>query len=820
MQTISRKVSLVGSFLFLLTSNVQIIQPAVGESFRTMGSSVKKPFLEKLPGLISRTRSHLAQKIRSSSLFDREKIVDSLLKNVVALGKQVGDMKTCMMNGKQCSARKRTAFYATAVTVLALTALAVGFTIAAATSKEADEELNFAMQQTSQEVQGWSPQDVFKRLKNKLSSFRMNLIGMKECLITRRCTKAQKRSLYTAAATIVVLVTIAIGLGIGSYIYAEKQKQKEQDRQRQVDLEAAREKVRKAEQMKEKSATEAEQQLAEQDLRSAQEEIEKLLALAQFDDNPAEATGFRKHVNILKGKAQKLKTAYDAAREKTNAEIRELLQDIKARTGKKRIDLKKRIAAIKEQAFDAFADKLGRTKEFFNTIIQETVGVNAALVWEKMKETKAKFDKMRHLFVGKSKEKIVAFNRGINDFILFSNQVGYDFNTASEAMAKLSTGALLGAKFKSYKTLATQKTKLAQQMASIDAEQAQIRARLDEIGLEIKKKKEEAEKYAEEIVQLSRKNNDLEGKRLALEAQKEQVEYQYEIKRITMDYLDEIYSSAIVQVNSLDLRPFGWAINKFFRAFGKTIALVGNLPKHAGLEFILPSANAEQSIQEITRGIYSFGSNLKEALSIQPIITTQTRKLKSLVADVIRASTNPMFVWETTKGTFNVVKTNLPTLKEALRTLLGNLGVRSVTGSAAQTLAVLEHDVSTFLKEFSVDDLKREFVQKIRKAPISNIPRAPKILLSIVEKTMKPLRKPLQNALKESTGFIEAAISSIPPLFQVLYDLNYWMKLTEKEEPFFNQKIMEAIGRISVHSIGDLKSGTSRLLRAIAAPAA
>ena len=811
MQTISKKVCLIGSF-FLLLSSVHIVQPAIGSTIQ-----------EKLPNFISRTRSHLGQMIRSTSQklgLNREKIVDTLLKNVVALGKQVGNIKTCMMNDKQCSAKKRNAFYATAVTVLALTALAVGFTIAAATSKEADEELNFAMKQTSQEVQGWSPQDVFKRLKNKLTSFKMNLIGMKECLITRRCTKAQKRSLYTVAATIFVLVTIAIGLGIGSYIYAEKQKQKEQQMRQQEEIRAAETKLREATSRAKKSQTPEEVERAKQEQLAAEKELEALLAMAEFDDNPVEATGFRKQVNVIKGGAKKLRAAYDAAKEEAKAEVRKLIEESREKAGRKVTDLKKRIAEIKEQTFDAFADKLGRTKAFFNTIIQETLGVNAAIVWEKMKETKEKFDKMRHLFVGKSKEKIVAFNRGINDFILFSNQVGYDFNAASNAIDRLSTGALLGAKFKSYKTLATQKTKLAQQMAPIDAEQAQIRARLDEIVLEIKKKKGEAETYAEEIQKHSRKNNALEEKRLALEAQKAQVEYQYEVKRITMDYLDEIYSSAIVQINNLNLKPFGWAINKFFKAFGKVLATVGNLPKNAGLAFILPSAEAERSIQEITRGIYSLGSHIKDALSIQPIITTQTRKLKSLVADLIRASTDPMFVWETTKGTFKIVRTNLPALKEALRTLLGNLGVGSVSGSAAQTLAVLEHDVTTFLNEFSVDDLKREFIQKVRKAPIRNIPRAPKILLSIVERKMKPLRKPLQNALKESTGFIESAISSIPTLFKVLYDLNYWMKLTDKEEPFFNQDIMRALGRISTESIGDLSRGTSRLLRAIAAPAA
>lgn len=229
-QKISRKVCLLGSFLFLLTSNVSIIQPAAGETLRKIGGSIKEAFQKKLPGLISKARSQVQsslssayQKVRGLS---KEAVIEKLLQNVTKLGNQIGKIKTCMLSGEGCSSGERIAFYATAITILALTAVVVGFTITvAATSKEPDQELNKAIESTSKEVEGWKPAAVFQRLTNKLAPFKQNLLSMKQCLIKRRCTKQQKRALYGAAAGIVALVTIAIGVGIGAYLYVKKQEE-------------------------------------------------------------------------------------------------------------------------------------------------------------------------------------------------------------------------------------------------------------------------------------------------------------------------------------------------------------------------------------------------------------------------------------------------------------------------------------------------------------------------------------------------------------------------------------------------------------------
>ncbi|TET34111.1 hypothetical protein E3J61_03250 [Candidatus Dependentiae bacterium] len=217
----------------VLLSSTQITQPTIGDTFRKVGSSIKATFKEKLPGLVSKTysqvRGNLAPTFKKIKGWSKEAIIKSLQENVRRLGEQVGDIKDCMLFGFQCSAKQRATFYATAITVLALTAAVVGFTITvAATSKEPDQDLNKAIEATSQDVQGWKPAAVFQRLENRLTSFKENLLSMQQCLIKRQCTKRQKRALYSTAATIVALVTIAMGVGVGAYIYAEHKKAQEE----------------------------------------------------------------------------------------------------------------------------------------------------------------------------------------------------------------------------------------------------------------------------------------------------------------------------------------------------------------------------------------------------------------------------------------------------------------------------------------------------------------------------------------------------------------------------------------------------------------
>lgn len=214
-KTTARTVCSIASLLLLCNNTIAINPPpqsAVASLITTTRSSIKKGVNSAFAKI---------KNIKSDVVFDK------LLENIQRLGGQVGKIKDCMLFGHQCSNAERAAFYATAVTILALTAVVVGFTIrVAATAQEPDEELKKAIETTSHEVKGWKPDAIFKRLTLKLTSFRQNLISMQQCLKTHKCTKAQKRTLYATAATIASLVTIAIGLGIGSYIYAKKKEEK------------------------------------------------------------------------------------------------------------------------------------------------------------------------------------------------------------------------------------------------------------------------------------------------------------------------------------------------------------------------------------------------------------------------------------------------------------------------------------------------------------------------------------------------------------------------------------------------------------------
>ena len=273
-------------------------------------TSIKQSLKEKLPALVSKAKTSVKESVSSAyqkvKSFDKKVIIDKLLENIAKLGGQIGKIKECMLPGAGCSSSERAAFYATAITILALTAAMVGFTITvAATSKEPDQELNKAMENTSKEVEGWKPAAVFQRLSNKLSSFKQSLLSMKQCLTKRHCTRAQKRTLYATAATIVALVTITIGIGVGSYIYAQKQ-----EATRQI------EEAKRLEEEKVPTKSEPVKQFSEQELKN--------LAVNQAKEQLEEPKStFQKFMQKAIAVKEKGKTAIQEASEQIRVAIQE-----------------------------------------------------------------------------------------------------------------------------------------------------------------------------------------------------------------------------------------------------------------------------------------------------------------------------------------------------------------------------------------------------------------------------------------------------------------------------------------------------------------
>lgn len=202
---LKKHIILLGGIAILLNSSMPM-QASIIDSFKTAGSSI----LQRIKGL------------------NKAAIFDQLLTQIGKLGTQIADIRDCMFYGHDCTPAKRAAFYGTAITILALTAAVVGFTITiAATSQEPDQDLNNAVKTTSQEIKGWGAQQIMQRLRMQADAFKQNLTEMKECLISRKCTKGQKRALYATAATIVTLVVAAIAVSVGSYAYAQKKRQRE-----------------------------------------------------------------------------------------------------------------------------------------------------------------------------------------------------------------------------------------------------------------------------------------------------------------------------------------------------------------------------------------------------------------------------------------------------------------------------------------------------------------------------------------------------------------------------------------------------------------
>ncbi len=352
----------------VLLSSTQITQPTIGDTFRKVGSSIKATFKEKLPGLVSKTysqvRGNLAPTFKKIKGWSKEAIIKSLQENVRRLGEQVGEIKDCMLFDFQCSPKQRAAFYATAITVLALTAAVVGFTITvAATSKEPDQDLNKAIEATSQDVQGWKPAAVFQRLENRLTSFKENLLSMQQCLIKRQCTKRQKRALYGTAATIVALVTIAMGVGVGAYIYAEHKK-----RQEEADLPG--EPV-PGEEPPRKDGFRPSFTFDETPIKEG-----RLSKFQQF---------FRSKIQITKEKAQNLKAAY--------LEIKRQVQEGVIRT--------------RRAAADKFLELVAKGKNF-TELVQAVLEVNLATLHQSVQKAKGELS----LFKKSLSTKSLKFRKG------------------------------------------------------------------------------------------------------------------------------------------------------------------------------------------------------------------------------------------------------------------------------------------------------------------------------------------------------------------------------------------------------------------------
>ena len=358
----------------LLLSSTQVTQPAIGDTFRKVGSSIKETFKEKFPGLVSKTysrvRGNLAPTFKRIKGWSKEAIIKSLQENVRRLGEQVSEIKDCMLFGFQCSASQRAKFYATAITVLALTAAVVGFTITvAATSKEPDQELNKAIKATSQDVQGWKPAAVFQRLENRLTSFKENLLSMQQCLIKRQCTKRQKRALYSTAATIGALVTIAMGIGVGAYIYAEHKKMKER-----ADL--------PGEPMPEEEPTPGEKPPGKERFRPS----------FSFDETPLQEGRltkfqrfFRSKVQVAKEKTQSLKAAYQ--------QIKQQVQEGVIRTSK--------------AAADKFLELVAKGKNFAE-VVQAVLEVNLAKLHQSVQKAKGELS----MFKKSLSTKALKFRKG------------------------------------------------------------------------------------------------------------------------------------------------------------------------------------------------------------------------------------------------------------------------------------------------------------------------------------------------------------------------------------------------------------------------
>ena len=489
MQKIAKKVFLYGSFFLMLNATTQVTHPAIGErikaGFQKVAGKVTETLKEKLPGLLSKTRSKVKDSLSSAYQkikgLKAEAIIGSLMSNVDKLGTQVGEIKDCMLFGfgDTCSATKRAAFYATAITVLALSAAAVGFTITVATTaKEPDKDLALAIDQTSQDVKGWSPEAIFQRLGNRLASFKENLLSMKQCLTKRQCTRTQKRMLYTTAGTITALVTIVIGIGVGSYIYAEYKKRKE------AVLPGKTTTGLEPEVTPEPKPTQAPPEKAVKPAFSFDESPMRRAPLSRFQKF------FRSKIEIAKTGAQSLKDAYQTIKEKVRAGI----------------------IRTKEAAAEQFQSLVDKGKSVvekgrnFATLIQETLDTNIGKLQEAFATVKTQLNSLKNSIASKSIPfGAIEFKNKITALIDYGKNLGVNVDLVkSVKKSKLATimgrdEKLIRVKLANLETLYTQgkveKERVDKAKKELTIKQFTMRSNLEKIYSELVSKVNGLELY-------------------------------------------------------------------------------------------------------------------------------------------------------------------------------------------------------------------------------------------------------------------------------------------------------------------------------------
>ncbi len=789
---ISKKISIILIISLLINispfAHGQSLWEKTQAGFTKGATAVGKAFQDILPGNITELAKSASSKITSSlkekltQLKDKgpQYILSSLLENLDKFGGQVSRVANCMATGnyahqESCSAQDRAALIAISVTVLALTAALVGFTITvAATSKEVDAQVLNVSKEV--QVNGWGPKEVFQRLKNVTEQLKQNVTNMSTCLVKRQCTATQKKILFGMAGTIAALALIAVGTSIGAYLY---------NRQKEIERTEAAQAAQGAPQKAEGPV------LGEMG--------------AYTETSPSWKTKFMQQVtNIIqpvKGAGATLKSAYDTIQQ----------------------EIKKGAIKTKQQATALFEKMVLKAKNI-DELIRETFDVNMASALEQFDVLKNQFVQFKSSLPLLQNQQMMVLKQQLQAIVSYGKKTADDLKNARDAWKNLNLGRILQAKITSQREFATKKAELALEQEKLSTEKFQFEQERDafyaaqaetessetvakkpgvltKIKQKLGKKPEDTSaQIRDKLAEFEKRNQQFAEREEKLNEKLTMLNQQIAFDQfVTKSNIDKIYPTFVTMLNGLDLTYLDVLIGSLL--VKEIIAIIkspSSLPKSGKIGLIVTIGfsaahnNIKGGIQHIIDGLGRFGKYAEEALRVKPLITAPKMNTTEIAIALVETGVQIDFIKEAAKKISDIFNR---------------------LGPISQTVDNIEKSVSNLenaIKNFR-SNITKKFIDTIEQSPLTNIPKAPIILFAALAQGIRTLKISFVRTLMEGSELLRLAMEVIPDAYSVANDFNkFFGEVTGA--PFINPKFMEALRVIQTASLPDINEGMKILI--------
>ncbi len=298
--------------------------------------------------------------------------------------------------------------------------------------------------------------------------------------------------------------------------------------------------------------------------------------------------------------------------------------------------------------------------------------------------------------------------------------------------------------------------------------------------------------YLENMLQIRKR--EFQAGRIS-EKQVKQVEKDIEVKKfIKNNPFKSFYPELVKKINELDLSPIGNVARTLLNGLSSLVAASRKIHTGAGkIGLVVSQPNIKQSLSKIESGLQSLGKHIESALSVRPLIVP---------SDL---------------GTLGIAKAFLKAVKtNSFKFLRENLGIKKDLIAEFEplgtTMEAIENNLARFSRQISnlKSSTKREFVARIKEAPIKNIPIAAKILRNALEKTVKTTKRTFSNLMIQTSQLLSGIAKIAPIPLKIVRDLNNYVE-TAIEKSFINKQFIESVVQMITNSLVNINQGVREL---------